>query len=280
MTLHFSSIARGTITIKDDTSELLITHYIPDTRVLEIYLNRPHCGNALNGPLLRKLHKVLAGTLNDGNVRAIVLGGIGDIFCSGGDLKAIAQSDISPTRISIMLNEVIKIMSIDFAVPPIVIALQLCCGAGISLGLAGTYVIAAEGPLLKNNFHVGLTIPGGGLWFVQRRGGMTAVGELLAQTQPMSAARAKQLNLVNEVVQPEFLHPRAIEVATLLAKQPRRPMALSQELLRLAPKLSLEEFLVQDHNVLVSVSEETAAAAAIAAFLGKNDSPNFITLDS
>ncbi len=80
-------------------------------------------------------------------------------------------------------------------------------------------MVAGAGPLLKHNFAVGLTIPGGGLWFAQQRGGLTAVMELLYGATPMAADRARELRLVNEVVPgpPAAVLDRARAVAAMMA---------------------------------------------------------------
>jgi enoyl-CoA hydratase/carnithine racemase len=121
------------------------------------------------------------------------------------------------------------------------------------------YLIAQEGPLFKHNFGVGLTIPGGGLWLAHQRGGLTAANELLLASRPMTAARAHELRLVNEVVPAQALMGRARAVAAILATTPREPLQLSRQLVAQASLTPLPDFIAADSEVLVRVSGGGAA---------------------
>ncbi|MEO6600103.1 MAG: enoyl-CoA hydratase/isomerase family protein, partial [Polyangiaceae bacterium] len=57
--------------------------------VTTIIMNRPMTRNALDPELLEALRAGLGEAAADASVRAVVLAGAGDAFCSGADLKGV-----------------------------------------------------------------------------------------------------------------------------------------------------------------------------------------------
>ncbi|USD35726.1 enoyl-CoA hydratase/isomerase family protein [Ferrimonas sp. SCSIO 43195] len=60
--------------------------------VLQLTLNRPECGNAMNLAMVSELRQALHSVRDDRQCRAIVIQGQGDHFCAGGDLKEMAAA--------------------------------------------------------------------------------------------------------------------------------------------------------------------------------------------
>lgn len=54
---------------------------------LLVTLNRPEVKNAINFEVMNELEKALERVKIDKNLKALVITGAGDVFCSGGDLK-------------------------------------------------------------------------------------------------------------------------------------------------------------------------------------------------
>ena len=75
---------------RGDTYETLL--YKNLASVATITLNRPHVRNAIDGVLRTELLHALLKADGDDSVRVIVLTGSGSAFCSGADLKALADA--------------------------------------------------------------------------------------------------------------------------------------------------------------------------------------------
>ena len=71
------------ITVDTGTDELLAQR---DGPVLVLTLNRPERLNAISGPMLAALSRLLVDANHDPEVRAVILTGTGRGFCSGLDL--------------------------------------------------------------------------------------------------------------------------------------------------------------------------------------------------
>src|SRR3954462_14438256 len=76
-------------TIDTGTDDLLAE---VDNGVAVLTMNRPERRNAMSGPMLDAMARVLADMETDGDVGCIVLTGAGGAFCAGGDGKGMAAS--------------------------------------------------------------------------------------------------------------------------------------------------------------------------------------------
>ena len=66
--------------------------------ILTITLNRPEKKNALNNVMLNELNYMLAYSKQEREIKVIVLGAEGDIFCAGADLS-LAKEDSNIPKI-------------------------------------------------------------------------------------------------------------------------------------------------------------------------------------
>ena len=69
----------------------LISVTIEDRGIAWLTLNRPDAKNALSIALMRQLREGAEVLAAADDVRAVVLSGIGDVFCAGGDLKEMKR---------------------------------------------------------------------------------------------------------------------------------------------------------------------------------------------
>ena len=116
--------------------------------VATLTLNRPARLNALSAAILDGLLEALPRLETDPVVGVIVLTGAGRAFCSGGDVKSMAEATPSPDigeavrrlrgrmEVSRLLHEIGK--------PTIAMVNGVAAGAGLSLALACDLRIAAE----------------------------------------------------------------------------------------------------------------------------------------
>ena len=114
-------------------------------RAAYVTLNRPDVFNAFNDELSYEFQDVLKQVTKDENVRVVVLTGAGKAFCSGQDLKDIAQKENRSLSDSLIkrYNPIIRAMR---AMPkPIICKLNgVAAGAGCSFALASDIIIASE----------------------------------------------------------------------------------------------------------------------------------------
>ena len=176
--------------------------------VLVLTLNRPEAGNALNGALSEALSNALNDAASNDDVRVVVVTGAGEkIFCAGMDLKAFAAGE-----------DIAKI-GMGFA------ALRQCKKPLIAAvnghALAGGFEVVMLCDLIVSvdtaRFGIpevkrGLFAAGGGVRLPARIPLAVAL-EMGLTGDPIDAARAKELGLINQVVPAAELRDAALALA-------------------------------------------------------------------
>jgi enoyl-CoA hydratase len=186
----------------------------PTESVAVLTLNRPDKLNALLPEMVDALRSAFHDLTADPDARAVVLTGAGKAFCAGVDLAALARGadfrasaggDISP-----MLR---------FPRPLIAAINGPAVTGGLELALACDFRIASTAARFADTHsRVGL-VPGWGLTARLPQ----AVGHGWARQMSFTgdfidADTSLRIGLVNEVVEPHTLLPRAIELAQSIAR--------------------------------------------------------------
>ena len=176
--------------------------------VLVVTLNRPEAGNALNGALSEGLSNALSDAAENPEVRAIVITGAGEkIFCAGMDLKAFAAGeDIAKIGLGFAALRKCK--------KPLIAAVNgHALAGGFEVVLMCDLVVSVDAarfgiPEVKR----GLFAAGGGVRLPARIP-MAVAMEMGLTGDPISADRAKELGLINEVVPASGLRDAALALA-------------------------------------------------------------------
>lgn len=176
--------------------------------VLVVTLNRPEAGNALNGALSEGLSNALSEAEQNSEVRAIVVTGAGEkIFCAGMDLKAFAAGeDIAKIGLGFAALRKCK--------KPLIAAVNgHALAGGFEVVLMCDLVVSVDTarfgiPEVKR----GLFAAGGGVRLPARIP-MAVAMEMGLTGDPISADRAKELGLINEVVPAAGLRDAALALA-------------------------------------------------------------------
>jgi enoyl-CoA hydratase/carnithine racemase len=191
-----------------------------DGRVATIILNRPEKKNPLTFESYAELRDLFRGLAEASDVRALVLTGAGDNFCSGGDVFEIIEpltKMAMPELLAFtrMTGDVVKAMR--RCPQPIIAAVDgICAGAGAILAMAADLRLAA--PQAKTAFlftRVGLAgADMGACGILPRLIGQGRAAELLFTGRSMSSEEGHRWGFFNA------LHPRAdlMNEAGLLAR--------------------------------------------------------------
>lgn len=232
--------------------------------IATVTINRPERRNALNADTAKA---VRAAIEQAGGARAIILTGAGKAFCAGGDLEELQRwNDLTPDEIGDTLYEGYQgmIRAVRGSDAIVIAAINgAAVGAGLDLALACDLRVAVPGAKL-GQVWVGLgVIPGtGGAWLTQALVGPTRAAELLLTGELVTADQAHEYGLVNEVVSPDELLPRARAWAERILKHPREGVIANKRAMVEATQPFLDAAL--DHAKKVQperfTSEEFRAA--------------------
>ena len=224
-------------------NEMLIENH-GTVRVLT--MNRPEKRNALNTALTQALLDALRAADADDSVHCVVLAGAGQGFCAGADLSEF--KDLTPekqhlvearARLTTDLQAVVSKMG-----TPVVTAIQgAAMGGGAGLAIAGDMAVMAEGaklgyPEVKHGIVAAIVMTN-----LTRQVGRKAAFELVGLGQPVSAARALALGMVNRVVPDADLMKEAMEVAGQLAAVSPAAMAATKQTFHAVAELPFDQAL-------------------------------------
>ena len=188
-------------------------------RVAKVFLNRPEVRNAFNDGVITELAETFTRLGQDPGVRVIVLGGHGKAFCAGADLnwmKSMAgygweDNRADATRLAEMLWAI-------YSCPlPVVGRLHGDCYAG-GMGLAACcdVLVAAEGMhFCLSEARLGL-LPATISPYVMRAMGEQAARRYFITAERFSAAQAREMGFVHELVAPDALDAKVDEIVALL----------------------------------------------------------------
>ncbi|MEX2547769.1 MAG: enoyl-CoA hydratase-related protein [Chloroflexota bacterium] len=244
--------------------------------VLTLTLNRPDALNSFTVEMKEALLAALKEAGRDKEVRAIVLTGAGRAFSAGQDLKERQAPGISDlgTELRVRYNPII--LAMRRLEKPIIGAVNgVAAGAGISVALACDIVIAAEGATFIEAFsRVGLVPDTGSTWFLPRLVGLHRAAEMMFTGDPVDAATAERIGLVNRAVPADRLMAEANALAARLAKSAPIALALAKRALNRAYEMDLEQALGYEAQLQSIAGRSNDHKEGVAAFVEKR-APNF-----
>ncbi len=211
----------------------------------------------------------LEAEARSGAARAVVLTGAGGAFSSGGDLAMLERLRGLPFTEShaFMLHFYRRFLSVlDVPVPTIAAVRGPAIGAGLALALACDVVVFAEDAKLASNFvALGLHPGMGTTYLLPARCGAERARELLFTGRRFDGAEAVRFGLGLEAVADAEVVPRALALASAMAKNgplavraTKRTLGLDRAALERA--LEREAFAQAESYTSAELGEGLAAA--------------------
>jgi enoyl-CoA hydratase len=197
-----------------------------EDRVAVITLNRPRSLNALNSELIEELNRALAAVEGDTAVGAVIITGQEKYFAVGADIPEISGLD-SPLAAQAFVTRVNQVLNRLESLPkPVIAAVSgLALGGGCELAMCCDLRIAAEGARFgQPEIKIGVIPGAGGTQRLPRLVGLGRAKEMLFLGNPIEAAEALRIGLVNRVVPFASLLDEARKIALEMLKLP--PLAL------------------------------------------------------
>ena len=233
-------------------------------------LNRPDKRNALNGALRCSLLGALDAAARDTAVRVIVLTGAGDkAFVAGADIGEFeGRSAVDQYRV---MKQPSIFDAIERSSKPVIAAINgFCLGGGMELALACDIRIASTSARFgQPEVNLGIIPGGGGTQRLPRVVGLGAATRMILTGDLVDAAEALRLGLVEEVVAPDALMPRAIAIAETIASKSPVAVSAAREATRAALSLSLEEGLKLERALFQVCFASEDKVEGVRAFLDK-----------
>ncbi|MDK1476647.1 enoyl-CoA hydratase family protein [Streptomyces sp. 549] len=223
-----------------------------DRGVVTVTLDRPEKLNALTFEAYADLRDLLGELAREGGTRALVLGGAGRGFCSGGDVEEIIgrtlELDTGPLLdFNRMTGQVVRALR-EAPFPVIAAVHGAAAGAGAVLALAADFRVAD--PTARFSFlftRVGLS--GGDMgaaYLLPRVVGLGHATRILMLGEPVRSEEAERIGLVSYAVAEGTADEEARRLARRLADGPALAHAQTKALLTAELDLPLSAAVEMD----------------------------------
>ncbi|MCH6469155.1 enoyl-CoA hydratase/isomerase family protein [Sinomonas terrae] len=202
--------------------------------VAEVVLDAPGKLNAVDPEALAELSHAYddaAAAASRGEVRALLLRGVGRAFCAGRDISGVDPAD--DDVLGYLGGLVTPLMQKMAAIPaPTFAAAQgATLGVGLGLLLATDVVYVAENAKIGSPFaNLGATLDSGGHWYFTERLGLHRTLDLIYTGDLMSGAEAVRSGLFSRAFPAEELLERTRETASRVARGATGAFVASKEL--------------------------------------------------
>ena len=239
----------------------------PATGVALLRLNRPAVLNALNLALRTTLARAFERLEADPATRVIVLAGGEKAFCAGADLREYVDAsplEIVERRMDRLWGAIARCRK------PVIAAVRgHALGGGCELAMHADLIVAGTSAFFgQPEVRIGLMPGGGATQRLTRAVGKFRAMQLLLTGQPISAAQALAMGLASELVADAEVEPRAITLASGLARGPQQAIAFIKEAVLEGMNLPLEQGLQLERKsfqlLFASADKQRGIAARIA----------------
>lgn len=243
--------------------------------VAVITLNRPDKLNAFGDDMREQLIAALDRVARDADARVLVITGAGRAFCAGGDVHHMLglkrrEAGFRELKPLLEYGRAIVTRLDALAIPTLAAVNGPAAGAGINLALACDLRVASDEATFGETFvRIALHPDWGGTFFLPRLVGLARALELCWLGEPVDAAEAHRIGLVNHVWPQAAFAARWAELAGRLASAPQTSVRLVKQTLRAALDRTLNQCLDAEVMAQAACWSSGDAAEGLAAFAEK-----------
>ena len=240
--------------------------------ILRIKINRPQKKNALTIVMYAAMADAIIQADEDDDIRAIFLQGTVDCFTAGNDLQDF--KDYRPDGKVRPANPFL--VAIPRAKKPMVAAVGgMAVGVGTTMLLHFDLVYAGESAQFRLPFvNLGLCPEAASSFLLPRLIGHQQASELLLLGEFFSAAKAREIGLVNAVYPDSELIDKAFVQAQKLAQQPPASVRLTKALLKRSVSGDIADTMAEEMKYFSERLGSAECAEALSAFFERRK-PDF-----
>jgi enoyl-CoA hydratase/carnithine racemase len=240
-------------------------------------LNRPEARNSLSEGLIAQLHAALKDIHDDTSVRAVVIAANGPAFSSGHDMKELTARRTDADRgrsyfAGIMTACSAMMQAIVHLPKPVVAAVQgIATAAGCQLVASCDLAVASEAAAFATpGVDIGLfcSTP---MVALSRNVPRKQAMEMLLTGEPISAARARDIGLINRVVAAGTERDAAIALAQQVALKSAHTIKLGKAAFYRQAEMSLADAYRYAAEVMTENMMARDAEEGIGAFIEKRE---------
>lgn len=236
--------------------------------ILQVTLNRPQVGNALNTQMGHDLLDLWNHLTEDaGEIRCVVLTGSGEkIFCAGGDLKERNGMTREQWRKQHELFERMYWAMIDLPVPVIAAVNGHAYAGGLEMALCCDFIYASNlARFALTEVTLGIMPGAGGTQNLPRAVGERRAREIIMTGRPFDAQQASDWGLTNQTCPLSELLASALATAQVIAGNAPLSVRQVKKSVRYGGQMELRtalRFEVEAYNHLVDTEDRMEGVRA------------------
>lgn len=247
--------------------------YQSEGNIAILTINRPEAKNAFSPEMLTLWRQFIEEAKADDNVRVMIVTGKGDTFCSGGDIREMAEGRIRSWDMKKFLWEGAHriIFALEDLDKPIIAGINgAAMGAGLDMAIMCDLRVCSDRAKLSESYILMGLAPGdGGAYFLPRLVGIGKALELLLTGDVLSPHEALGVGLVNQVVPHDRLMEETMILAEKIANKPPLAIRMMKRAVYQAQASTLRAHLDYISSQLALLSETQDHQEATQAFLEK-----------
>jgi len=220
----------------------------PEPGIHLLTVNRPKALNALNAETLDEIAAAVAQVAQDSGARALLVTGAGDkAFVAGADIAQMQAFDPAQAQtFSERGNRTVRALEM-LPMPAIALVNGYALGGGCELAMACDWIIASERAAFgQPEVNLGVVAGFGGTQRLPRLVGRAMAMELLVTGRMIKADEALRIGLVNQVVAPEQLRDKGMEVARTIASKGPVAVRLTKQIVQRGQDMDLANACQQE----------------------------------
>ena len=241
--------------------------------VAVITLNRPKAKNAFSSEMIKLWRECLEKAKADDNVRVIVVTGKGDTFCSGGDIRDMADGKLKSWDMKRFLWDGVHriVLTLEDLDKPVIAAINgAAMGAGMDMAIMCDLRVCSDRAKLAESYIMMGLIPGdGGAYFLPRLTGVSKALELLLTGDVLTPEEALKMGIVNRVVPHEILMKETMKLAEKIAGRPPIAVRMMKRAVYQGLTSTLKSHLDYISSQMSLLSETEDHMEAVSSFIEK-----------
>ncbi|HDZ23662.1 MAG TPA: enoyl-CoA hydratase [Desulfobacteraceae bacterium] len=250
--------------------------YSKSNAIASILLDRPDSRNAFTYEMAKSLSKAFDDAQSDPQIKVIILSGRGEAFCSGGNIKDMADGRLASWDMKRFLWDhiqklTLRMQDID---KPILAAIDgPAHGGGFDLAMTCDLRIASERATFCATYvKIGLAPGNGSAYFLTRCIGVPLALDILLTGRVLNMKEALDLGLVQAVVPPERLLENAVTYANTMARWPLESLRAVKRAVYHGLHSDLRGHLDYMSSQLALLTQTPEHREAVEAFVSKRES--------
>jgi len=243
--------------------------------IATVVINHPPV-NSLSTPVIKDLMGAFNEIKADPSAKAVIITGAGMFFVAGADIREIAEIKDAQQGAALARQGERFFRDIELMDIPVIAAINgMCLGGGTEMAMACHMRIASDRAKIgQPEINLGI-IPGfGGTQRLPRLVGTGKALEIILSGEPVTAAEAKAVGLVNRVVPEAEVMKQAKGLAQRIASKSKQAIVRSMKAVRDGCAMSLEDGLLLENRLFGELCETKDMREGVTAFLEKRQ-PKF-----